>query len=94
MFKLEEPLPDVLILPSNLKQFHKVIDWFFPVSSAVALTIRSKYIQVVQGTAVINPSFLSKGVHALLHLGDRRSRSDLENGDLAGVRAQVQLNTS
>ncbi|PVG03084.1 DNA polymerase alpha, subunit B [Serendipita vermifera] len=65
LLKIEDVAPDVLILPSNLKQFHKV----------------------VQGTAIINPSLASKGVHALVHIPDASTDGD----STAGERARVQL---
>ncbi|KAG5338866.1 hypothetical protein C0989_005806 [Termitomyces sp. Mn162] len=58
--------PDILILPSRLKQFSKVSLLLFRQNDVnMELTTYSK---VVQTTTVINPSFLSKGTFAKLDI--------------------------
>lgn len=52
--------PDVLILPSRLKQFSKVREHF------VVSARDSEFGQVVDSTLAVNPSFLSKGQYASL----------------------------
>lgn len=58
----DECAPDVLVLPSRLKQFSKVKY----LRSYVAIWLDSWSLQVVDCTSVINPSFLSKGTYATL----------------------------
>lgn len=52
--------PDVLILPSRLKQFSKVRE------NSVVSARCSRFGQVVDSTMAVNPSFLTKGQYASL----------------------------
>lgn len=57
-----EYAPDVLILPSKLKQFSKVCLCY------LHEIICSSGVQVIQSSLVVNPSFASKGMYATLSL--------------------------
>lgn len=58
----QEYTPDVLILPSRLKQFSKVCLRF----CHCVLCGLTDLGQVVDNTVVVNPSFLTKGFHSIL----------------------------
>ncbi|CAA7261468.1 unnamed protein product [Cyclocybe aegerita] len=58
--------PDVLILPSRLKQFSKVFCYFTHFGEP-------NLVQVVHSTTTLNPSFLTKGTYGTLTIAPRSS---------------------
>ena len=54
--------PDVLILPSRLKQFAKVEQQCF------GRFINSLFSKVVHSTSTINPSFVNKGTYGVISI--------------------------
>jgi DNA polymerase alpha subunit B len=65
--KLGGPAPDVLVLPSILRQFSKVR---YSAARRNRLTRRTSMMQNVEGTAVINPSVFGKS-HIMAQLDIR-----------------------
>lgn len=78
--------PDVLVLPSKLKQFFKVYFFF----SAAWMMFRISP-QTVHTTTAINPSFLSRGTYALLKVSDGSGASNVKqrlNCEIARLEKQ------
>ncbi len=67
--------PDVLILPSKLKQFSKVC------IVIIVLSLRDlRSLQTVDHTVVVNPSFLTKGTFAHLTYAGSESGGTIKDG--------------
>lgn len=80
--------PDVMILPSKLKQFSKV-------GNFLSVSFWDKQVnqptpKFVHSTCTINPSFLSKGTYGLLDLAPRSSGTPKERMKIEVVKLEAQ----
>jgi DNA polymerase alpha subunit B len=67
--------PDVLILPSRLKQFAKVNSDFSSINEVQADSCQTK---VVHSTTTINPSFVNRGTYAVISIAPRSNGTPKE----------------
>lgn len=83
--------PDVLILPSRLKQFSKVC---VPCLVSSARVLSSFDLKVIHSTSTLNPSFLSKGTFGTISLGPRSAGTPLERLKMEVAKLEVPTQAS
>ena len=85
--------PDVMILPSRLKQFSKVGSLICPWSTIVDFSL-SLGLQVVHSTTIVNPSFLSKGTYGTISIAARSAGTPKERVTAEVMKIELRAATT